>query len=354
MMSVIPVAFCIIAMILTASQASTNAQHDDPTPTPTLELPKTIHFIWWQGLDDLHARSRNGQTATRNSPDWRAQYIPRWIESWKRNHPTSQGWTHLFWDEAKLLQLAKELGYGDVMHSFHERIKKIDLSRYLILFKHGGIVSDVDFESFKPIDSLVAGHSAVLVEESQDATINCAWIASVPKHPLWIKVLKEISKRQVQAPNSGVMYITGPKMLTHVSQEWERDRALNHKEDGYDVKIYTHASNENRLFYPYNADHMSDAKNRELMVCFDCACCTHMMFVDGGVIVCSFFVMDSFGVLCFVLSHSFRIGCYWYWSFKQSSSCSEANACAAEYPDSYAMHHFAATWYDHYKIEIGL
>ena len=60
-----------------------------------------------------------------------------------------------------------------------ERIKKIDIARYLILLKHGGVVVDVDFEAFKTIDSLIQGHAAVLIEESEDQSINCAWIASV-------------------------------------------------------------------------------------------------------------------------------------------------------------------------------
>ncbi len=277
-----------------------NLVHSSKKPS----APKIIHFIWWQGIEDLVARAESGKTAEHNSPDWRAQFIPRWIESWKIQHPTSRGWEHKMWDESSLINLAKELNYLDLMNKLPERIKKIDLSRYLILLKHGGIVTDVDFESFKPIDSLIQGHSAVLAEENADQSINCAWIASIPQHPIWTNVLNEISKRQLKEPNRGVMYITGPRMLTYVSEEWERARweMTSDQDDGYDIYILRHASRDNRLLYPYHADHMGDKNNREIM----------------------------------------------------SSSCSEENNCAKKYPNSYAMHHFAATWYDHYKIEINL
>ena len=95
-------------------------------------------------------------------------------------------------------------------------------------------------------------------------------------------------------------------MLTYVSKEWERSRrevALS--EDGFNTYILRHASEDNRLLYPYHADHMrgkNGKKNRELY----------------------------------------------------SSSCSEENNCAEKYPNSVAMHHFAGTWYDHYMQEIEL
>ena len=54
----------------------------------------------------MNARAEKGKTAERNSPDWRAQFVPRWIQSWKVHHPH---WTHVMWDETTILKLATEM-----------------------------------------------------------------------------------------------------------------------------------------------------------------------------------------------------------------------------------------------------
>ena len=237
-------------------------------------------------------RASRGKDSTRNSPNWRAQFVPRWVRTWSLHNPT---WEHRMWDEAMILKLAQELGYLHLIQSFSERIKKIDLARYMILSKHGGVVLDVDFEAFKPIGELLEGRSVVLIEESENQSINCAWIASIPNHPLWSRVMDEIKSRQATHSRHGVMFITGPKMLTDVSNEWVQEAVQEGTAESAErnkLHILRHATGENRLFYPYHADHMIDASNRE----------------------------------------------------KMSSSCSVTNTCARMYPNSIAMHHFAATW----------
>ena len=74
-------------------------------------------------------------------------------------------------------------------------------------------------------------------------------VLQVPNHPLWKRVLLEIQKRQLKHPTRGVMYITGPRMLTSVSEEWERSRweIEFNENDGDDVYILHHSSNDNRL-----------------------------------------------------------------------------------------------------------
>ena len=295
--------FLLLAVVV--DHATSRCILSDTSEDCDMVIPTIMHQIWWQGANDMAARADQGKDAMRNSPDWRAQFVPRWIHSWSVHHPA---WEHRMWDETMIIELAQELGYHDFILSLPERIKKIDFARYMILHKYGGVVLDVDFEAFKPIDQVLRGSSVVLIEESENQSINCASIASIPNHPLWIKVLNEIALRQRSSPHNGVMYITGPRMLTDVSMEWiieEQQARLDNSsnsEDNDKIRILRHATGENRLFYPYHADHMVDASNRE----------------------------------------------------KMSSACSEMNNCALRHPKSYAMHHFAATWYDEYARQIGL
>ena len=238
-------------------------------------------------------RAQKGQrSGKRSSTDWRAQFIPRWVDSWKTHHaePT---WTHRFWNESEILHLA-EREFGGIFHalllSFPERIKKIDTARYLILLKYGGTVVDVDFECFRCIAPLFDGnHSVLLSEESTRGSINCAFMSSQPNHPLWWAVLHEIMWRHSSATNRGVMYQTGPEMLSETVRWW-RDL---HGSDRDDIRVLSHARGEVHLLYPFSDD---DLVHRE----------------------------------------------------KMSNQCSVANNCANRYPESFAMHHFAASWYDEY------
>ena len=264
-------------------------------------IPKIIHHIWWQGKEHMERRARQGERlGIRGSPDWRAQFIPRWVSSWKRYH--SNGWTHQLWNESTILTLArKEFGgiFYKLINSFSERIKKIDAARYLILLRYGGTVVDVDFECFRSIEKLFFGVEVLLSEEASSGSVNCALMSSRPFHPLWWYILHEIMWRHQKDPNRGVMHQTGPKMLTYAVRWW----LDNVGEQG--IKLLRHSRGETEIFYPFNDDDITSefgAQNREVM----------------------------------------------------SSQCCVANTCAEKYPQSYAMHHFAATWYDEYADQLGL
>ena len=256
-------------------------------------IPKTIHHIWWQGREDMLLRAQKGQRSrARSSTDWRAQFIPRWVESWKKYHaePT---WTHRFWNESEILVLA-QTEFGGIFHSlllsFPERIKKIDTARYLILLKYGGTVVDVDFECFRCIAPLLNGtHGVLLSEESARQSINCAFMSSRPNHPLWWAVLHEIMWRHSTATNRGVLYQTGPEMLSETVRWWRDMRGS----DNNDLRVLSHDRGEVQILYPFSDD---DLVHRETM----------------------------------------------------SNQCTVANDCASRYPESFAMHHFAASWYDEY------
>ena len=73
----------------------------------------------------MNARAEKGKTAKRNSPDWRAQFVPRWIQSWTVHHPH---WTHVMWDETTILKLAKEMNqleYVPKKEKYCNRCKKV-------------------------------------------------------------------------------------------------------------------------------------------------------------------------------------------------------------------------------------
>ena len=74
----------------------------------------------------MNARAEKGKTAERNSPDWRAQFVPRWIQSWTVHHPH---WTHVMWDETTILKLAKEMNQLEYVQKKKNIV--IDAKKYI-------------------------------------------------------------------------------------------------------------------------------------------------------------------------------------------------------------------------------
>ena len=114
-------------------------------------------------------------------------------------------------------------------------------------------------------------------------------------------VVHEIMHR-VEDPataKAGVLVQTGPKMLTAAVRDYQRMFPDS------SISILRHATGESKLIYPYDADHQSSKNGKELRE-------------------------------------------------ELSSSCTIADDCASRYPDAYAMHHFAGSWWPAYKEQFDL
>jgi hypothetical protein len=124
-------------------------------------IPRTIHFIWLQGLDEM-------------PEDYR-----RCFDTWAPLHPD---WEVKLWDRDNLPPLindwALDLGTPTLV---------CDILRYDLVFQHGGVFFDADHECCKPIDELVKGKTGfvsmrnrVFIENSGFASEpGSTWLADV-------------------------------------------------------------------------------------------------------------------------------------------------------------------------------
>eukprot|EP00943_MAST-04B_sp_MAST-4B-sp1_P009251 g9251.t1 len=277
-------------------------------------IPRVLHQIWWQGMDDLIEKSKNvyGDDMY-NQPDWRRTNFLKWSKTWKKYHPD---WNYRFWDEPKILKMVEEHfpEFVTKFNSFDALIKKIDFARYLIMFLYGGLYVDMDFEAFRPIDPLIysfsginnngerydsryAGPSVLLSEEGSTKTINCAVLASAPRHPFYWLVIHEVLRREDEYNDKnvslGVLHSTGPVMLTNVATLYQSLYPQSN------IRILKHELDEIELLYPFTADQ---------------------------------------------LEVSFRE--------EKSYECTKLNNCAAKYPHSFAMHHFSGSWWPNHEKEV--
>jgi glycosyltransferase involved in cell wall biosynthesis len=143
--------------------------------------------------------------------------------SWIERNP---GFNYRFWTDDDIGRFVAEEHPAllPVFRGYADPIARIDLARYLILRRFGGVYADLDFECLRPIDGMLEGRSFVVGLEPEEhgrlakaaerglPRILCpSFLASVPGHPFWDHLLA----RLVEARQCGdVLDATGPFLLT--------------------------------------------------------------------------------------------------------------------------------------------
>jgi hypothetical protein len=140
-------------------------------------VPKIIHQIW-VGPDPL--------------PDEFATYV----ESWKRTHP---GWEHRFWTEENL---PGDLRHPEALERIRHPAERADILRLELLWRHGGVYADVDFECRRSMEPYIGDaefFTAYLKPKNvvkARERVNNAFIGSMPGHPLLERALDELRPQE--------------------------------------------------------------------------------------------------------------------------------------------------------------
>jgi len=160
---------------------------------------------------------------------WKTQPLPArheaLAETWRRAH---RHWRWQCWTDADNLALV-DTHYpqlGALYRGYPYPIQRVDMIRYLILHRHGGVYADLDLECFRSIEDLLNGHTCLLSVESEahnaihqrSRIVSNAFMASVPRHPLFEAVIDDLCNHQSREtkPDRIVLDTTGPLMLTRV------------------------------------------------------------------------------------------------------------------------------------------
>lgn len=156
-------------------------------------------------------------------------YDPRWIESWTRAHPD---WLYVLWTDERLRALGRacypefEVFYGPHVPGIY----LADFGRYMVLHRFGGLYVDLDYECFRSLEPLLAGHGFVTsYTEPAGVELNNALIASHAGHPLLRRYLEACAVRWAEAtrergvPLGSPGPITGPEMMTEVTAAFEAE-----------------------------------------------------------------------------------------------------------------------------------
>lgn len=164
-------------------------------------------------------------------------------KSWTERNPD---FSYRFWTDADIARFVEDEHPEllPVFHGYSIPIARVDLARYLILRRFGGVYADLDMECLKPIEDLIAGRSFVVglepeehgqrakaVERGLPRILCPSFLASAPAHPFWDHLLARLVEAR-HCPD--VLDATGPFLLTRAHASYEAAMA---KGDGAGVTV---------------------------------------------------------------------------------------------------------------------
>jgi mannosyltransferase OCH1-like enzyme len=135
----------------------------------SLEIPRIFHQIWL------------------GSEPFPREYV-RYQRSWTRHHP---GWELRLWTEESL---PADLERKESYELLRQPAERSDVLRLELLYRHGGVYTDVDFECVRSIEPLLDGVT-VFCGYIEPGRVNNAILGSVPGHPLLERAIREIRPR---------------------------------------------------------------------------------------------------------------------------------------------------------------
>lgn len=115
-----------------------------------------------------------------------SEQVTQWINKWVENYPD---WTHLLWHDREIDKLLAQWNYSNICK---KHIEKIDYSRYVILWKWGGIYKDSDIIFRSKPNTYKDGVGIYKY------SISNAYMSSRPKDPIWLDIFKYLKYKKFQ------------------------------------------------------------------------------------------------------------------------------------------------------------
>ena len=162
-------------------------------------------------------------------------------------------------------------GYYDKFNELPRMIMKIDMFRYFLMYKYGGLYTDMDYLMFKPFDML--NEKVVIPCNREDETGNpiclgnCIF-ASEPNHPYWKSLMDTLfifDRKKIDYNTDknidGYVLGTGP---TFVFAMWKKYSKLNN-----DICI-----SKRSLFHPPTKNNKQHIEELKKSGCYGMHICT--------------------------------------------------------------------------------
>ena len=148
----------------------------------------------------------------------------KYQSSWMLNNPD---WQYVLWDENMALQFMKNIfpEYVELYKKYKYSIQRIDVLRYFILYRYGGLYADMDLECITSMNEIRDKYpdELYLVETGNKAMgthVSNLLMFSVRNHPFWSTLFLELYKSRelpwFYTKHLEIMFSTGPAFLNRV------------------------------------------------------------------------------------------------------------------------------------------
>jgi len=123
--------------------------------------------------------------------------------------------------------------FYNIYRSYRKNIQRIDIERYFILYKYGGIYADMDYMCMTNFYNMLPSNKVSISESpyKNNEHLQNALMASNINNDFWIKIINEaIIRNNNIKTNNNVLYTTGPQLISYVYSKNENSvNVLNYK-----------------------------------------------------------------------------------------------------------------------------
>jgi mannosyltransferase OCH1-like enzyme len=159
------------------------------------------------------------QTAPTDKKKWNKL----WFEcqnSWHKNFPEPE-YKYMMWNDEDLDNLIKNdfSWFYEIYKSYKNNIQRIDIARYFILYKYGGIYADMDYICMKNFYNMLPSNKVSISESpyKNNENLQNALMASNVNNIFWIKLIDEaIIRNSDKERDNDVLGTTGPVLISDV------------------------------------------------------------------------------------------------------------------------------------------
>lgn len=186
------------------------------------EIPKIIHQIWCDIGTPL------------------PKHFRLFGETWKEQHPT---WKYELWDNKRINNFIGDYypQFWGIYKSFKYDVQRMDVIRYLILDKIGGMYVDFDVECMRPHDKLITGKTCCFSKEPESHRLrfnksvyfNNALMACIPEHPFMKKIIETVfsyvpnnKQLDLEPRFMEIMTTTGPLALVDIYEKYPKKELI--------------------------------------------------------------------------------------------------------------------------------
>ena len=181
-----------------------------------MPIPKIIHQVWL-GFDNPTVPDK-----------WKKN-----IEKWKQ---IQDGYEHKLWSADDCIKLIQEIDpdFVEIFKNYPHHVQRADAIRPFILYKFGGIYTDLDTFPNRNIQPLldvydVSGVEAAVAPSANTNSPSNWFMFSHKNSKFWLNVIKEMKLRSnfmYVTNHTRIMKTTGPALIQDCIQEYGTDKVV--------------------------------------------------------------------------------------------------------------------------------